>query len=83
MNTALGKSTRIATARQVLKDLLAHVSDETNVGLRVYGDRYGSKEKQTCTDSHLAAPVQKLDRAALTTLIDGAQPRGETPLVYR
>ena len=82
MNLALGKSTRIGTARQVLKDLLAHVPDDTNVGLRVYGDRYGSKEKQTCTDSHLAAPVQKLDRAALTKLIDAAKPRGETPLVY-
>lgn len=82
MNLALGKSTRIATARQVLKDLLTHVSDDTNVGLRVYGDRYGSKDPHTCTDSHLAAPVQKLDRAALTKLIDAAKPRGETPLVY-
>jgi hypothetical protein len=82
MNLALGKSTRIATARQVLKELLAHVSDDTNVGLRVYGDRYGSKDKQTCTDSHLAAPVRKLDRRSLTTLIDAARPRGETPLVY-
>ncbi len=82
MNLTLGKSTRIATARQVLKDLLAHVSDDINVGLRVYGDRYGSKDTRTCTDSHLAAPVQPVDRAALTTLIDGARPRGETPLVY-
>jgi hypothetical protein len=82
MNFALGKSTRIGTARQVLKDLLAHVSDETNVGLRVYGDRYPSADKRTCTDSHLAAPVQKLDRAGLTKLIDSTKPRGETPLVY-
>jgi hypothetical protein len=82
MNLALGKSTRIATARQVLTDLLAHVADDTNVGLRVYGDRYASTDKRTCTDSHLAAPVQKLDRAALAKLIDSAKPRGETPLVY-
>lgn len=82
MNLALGKSTRIATARTVLKDLIAHVPDDSNVGLRVYGDRYGSKDPHTCTDSHLAAPVQTLDRAALTKLIDGAKPRGETPLVY-
>jgi hypothetical protein len=82
MNLALGKSTRIATARQVLKDLIAHVPDDTNVGLRVYGDRYGSTDPHTCTDSHLAAPVQALDRAALTKLIDASKPRGETPLVY-
>jgi hypothetical protein len=82
MNLALGRSSRIATARRVLKDLLTHVSDDTNVGLRVYGDRYGSKDPHTCTDSHLAAPVRPLDRTALTKLIDAARPRGETPLVY-
>ena len=82
MNEALGKSTRIGTARQVLHDVLARIPDDFNVGLRVYGDRYGSKQKETCTDSHLVQPVQKLDRPALLKLIDGAKPRGETPLVY-
>jgi von Willebrand factor type A domain len=82
MSEALGKSTRIATARQVLRGVLAKVPDDFNVGLRVYGDRYSSKDKQTCTDSHLVQPVQKLDRAALLKTIDAARPRGETPLVY-
>jgi hypothetical protein len=82
MNAALGKSTRIATARQVLHSVLAKVPDDFNVGLRVYGDRYGSKEKETCTDSHLVQPGGKIDRPALLKLIDGAKPRGETPLVY-
>ncbi|HEX4568458.1 MAG TPA: VWA domain-containing protein, partial [Vicinamibacterales bacterium] len=82
MNLALGKSTRIATARQVLKGVLAKLPDDFNVGLRVYGDRYGSKQKETCTDSHIVQPVQKLDRAAVQRAIDAARPRGETPLVY-
>jgi hypothetical protein len=82
MNAVLGKSTRIATARQVLHTVLSKVPDDFNVGLRVYGDRFGSKQKETCTDSHLVQPVQKLDRTALTRLIDAAKPRGETPLVY-
>jgi hypothetical protein len=82
MNEALGKSTRIATARQVLHNVVSKVPDDFNVGLRVYGDRYGSKQKETCTDSHLVQPVQKLDRPALLKQIDAAKPRGETPLVY-
>ena len=82
MNEALGKSTRIATARQVLHRVLANVPDDFNVGLRVYGDRYGSKAKETCTDSHLVQAVQKIDRPSLFKIIDGAKPRGETPLVY-
>jgi hypothetical protein len=82
MNLTLGGSTRIATARRVLHDMLVKVPDDFNVGLRVYGDRYGSKQKETCTDSHLAQPVQTLDRAALFRIIETAKPRGETPLVY-
>ncbi len=82
MNEALGKSTRIATARQVLHNVVSKVPDDFNVGLRVYGDRYGSKQKETCTDSHLVQPVQKLDRPTLLKQIDAAKPRGETPLVY-
>jgi len=82
MNDVLGKSTRIATARHVLHDVLTRVPDDFNVGLRVYGDRYGSKQKETCTDSHLVQPMQKIDRSALLKLIDAAKPRGETPLVY-
>jgi hypothetical protein len=82
MNEPLGRSTRIATAQQVLHNVLAKVPDDFNVGLRVYGDRYGSKEQETCTDSHLAQPVQKIDRTSLFKIIDTARPRGETPLVY-
>ncbi|MGH9409169.1 MAG: hypothetical protein ACRD1V_06920 [Vicinamibacterales bacterium] len=82
MNEPLGTNTRIGTARRVLHDVLAKVPDDFNVGLRVYGDRYGSKEKGTCTDSHLVHPVQKIDRASLFRTIDAARPRGETPLVY-
>ena len=82
MNLPLGRSTRIGTARQVLHSMLAKVPDDFNVGLRVYGDRYGSRQKETCTDSHLVQPVQKIDRASLFKIIDTAKPRGETPLVY-
>jgi hypothetical protein len=50
--------------------------------LRVYGHRYGSKQKETCTDSELVWPIQKLDRQRLLSIVDAKQPRGETPLVY-
>lgn len=82
MKLPLGKSTRIATARQVLRDVVAKLPDDFNVGLRVYGHRYGSRQKETCTDSELIVPIQKLDRNRLLSVIDSTQPRGETPLVY-
>jgi hypothetical protein len=82
MKLPLGKSTRIATARRVLRDVVAKIPDDFNVGLRLYGHRYGSRQKETCTDSELVVPIQKLDRTRLLSVIDSTQPRGETPLVY-
>ena len=82
MNLPLGKSTRIGVARQVLGDVITRVPDDFNVGLRLYGHRYGSRETQTCTDSQLVVPIGKLDRARITQTVAGSRARGETPLVY-
>jgi hypothetical protein len=82
MNLPLGKSTRIGTARQVLRDVLQRIPDDFKVGLRLYGHRYGSRQKETCTDSELRIPLQPLNRADILRTIDTTRPRGETPLVY-
>jgi Mg-chelatase subunit ChlD len=82
MNLPLGKSTRIATARQVLRDVLARIPDDFNEGLRLYGHRYGSRQKETCTDSELVVPVRRLDRELISKAVERLRPRGETPLVY-
>ncbi|PYL86159.1 MAG: hypothetical protein DMF17_06570 [Verrucomicrobia bacterium] len=82
MKYRLGNSTRIETARKVLAEVLAKIPDDFNVGLRFYGNRYGSRQKETCTDTELVAPIAKLDRAKLLNLVNTAKPRGETPLVY-
>lgn len=82
MNLPLAKSTRIATARQVLRDVLKRVPDDFNVGLRLYGHRYGSRQKETCTDSELVIPVRPLNRDAILKVVDTTRPKGETPLVY-
>jgi von Willebrand factor type A domain/Squalene-hopene cyclase C-terminal domain len=82
MKLPLGKSTRIATARQVLQDVLAKIPDDFNVGLRVYARRYSSRQKETCTDTELLRPIQKLDRQQLLSAVKQVVPRGETPLVY-
>ncbi len=82
MNLPLGKSTRIGTARQVLHDVLQRIPDDFKVGLRLYGHRYGSRQKETCTDSELRIPIQPLNRADILKTIDATKPRGETPLVY-
>jgi 2,4-dienoyl-CoA reductase-like NADH-dependent reductase (Old Yellow Enzyme family) len=67
MNLPLGKSTRIKTAREVLHDVLARIPDDFQIGLRLYGYRYGSRRKETCTDSQLVIPVQPNTRAGILT----------------
>lgn len=82
MNTKLGDGTRWSTALEVLTQVVAALPDDLNVGLRVYGHRYGSKSAQTCQDTELLVPIGKLDRDRIEKATSQLKPRGETPLVY-
>ena len=82
MNTKLGESTRWKTALQVLKDVVASLPDDLNVGLRVYGHRYSSKSAETCKDSQLLVPIARLDRERILKVASQLRPRGETPLIH-
>ncbi|MBE3072308.1 MAG: VWA domain-containing protein [Acidobacteria bacterium] len=82
MKTALGTKTRWATALEVLRDVLARLPADFNVGLRLYGHREGSRSPKTCTDSELVVPIGPLDREAVLNAANAVKPKGETPLVY-
>ncbi|MGH9411445.1 MAG: vWA domain-containing protein, partial [Vicinamibacterales bacterium] len=51
------------------------------VGLRVYGHRYPASSRQSCSDSQLVVPIEKVDRAKILSTASALYPRGETPLV--
>jgi len=82
MNTKLGDTTRWKTALAMLGDVVAELPDDMNVGLRVYGHRQSSKSAQTCNDTELVVPIEKLDRERLVKAATRLKPRGETPLVH-
>jgi len=81
MNTKLEEGTRWTTALQVLKDVVATLPGDMNVGLRVYGHRYSSKSAETCQDTEVLVPIGKLDRDRIVKATEQLKPRGETPLV--
>ncbi len=81
MNTKLGDSTRWQVALATLKEVVSTLPDDLNVGLRVYGHRYSSKSAETCQDTELLVPIDKLDRDKILTAATNLKPRGETPLV--
>jgi hypothetical protein len=52
-----------------------------NVGLRVYGHRYGLNEAQACTDTELMVPIGPIAKAQLIDTVNKVQLKGKTPLV--
>jgi hypothetical protein len=82
MNAKLGDTTRWKTALAVLGDVVKELPEDLNVGLRVYGHRHSSKSRETCRDTELVVPIDKLDRARLVKAATQLKPRGETPLIY-
>lgn len=81
MQAQLGRSTRIAAAKDALRQLIAALPDQSRVGLRLYGHRVPNTDKQRgCRDTQLVVPVKNLDRTALRKAIGGVRPRGFTPI---
>jgi Ca-activated chloride channel family protein len=73
--------TRIESARQALASLIDRLPESLEVGLRVYGHRVPSAEKErACQDSELLVPVGPLDRDRLKGAVAGVQALGETPI---
>ena len=82
MKLPLGNKTRWTTALDVLKSVVQTLPDDFNVGLRVYSHRYPAASRETCTDTQLLLPIEKLDRSRIAAAVGQLKPRGETPLIY-
>ncbi|MFQ5631460.1 MAG: VWA domain-containing protein, partial [bacterium] len=67
---------KIMIARQVLKDLLGELPEQTNIGLVAYGHR----SKGDCEDIETVTPLGPVDKAALSQQIDALNPKGKTPI---
>ena len=72
---------KITIARKVLTQTIKGLPDSMNVGLRVYGHRYGLNEAQACTDTELMVPIGPIAKAQLIDTVNKIQLKGKTPLV--
>lgn len=68
--------TKIEIAREALREVLASVPQESQLGLIAYGHR----EKGSCSDIELAVPPAPGTAAAITQFADRLNPKGKTPL---
>lgn len=73
---------KITIAKQVLEQIINGLPDEMNVGLRLYGHRYGLNDKRACQDTELVTPIGLIAKQQLTDAVNAISPKGKTPLVY-
>lgn len=74
-------STRIEAAKDALRQVIAKLPAEQEVGLRVYGAEVFSRDQpDACTDSQLVVRAGTDNRAELTAALDDYKPHGETPI---
>ena len=73
---------KISIAKGVLKQIIDRLSEEMNVGLRLYGHRYKIKDERACQDTELIIPIGPLQKDQLIQTIEKIKPKGKTPLVY-
>ena len=67
---------KIVIARRVLKNLVASLSTDSEVGLVAYGHR----KKGDCEDIETLVPLGALDKDVLGQRIDALDPKGKTPI---
>lgn len=68
--------TKIEIAREVVRNLVASLPAETELGLMAYGHR----QKGDCQDIELLIPVGKVDRNTFVKTVEDIMPRGMTPI---
>src|ERR1041385_5963383 len=66
---------KIEVARAVMGDLMTSLDPGVRVGLVAYGHR----SKEDCKDIEVVAPVGT-DRAMISKVVNGLQPKGKTPI---
>jgi len=77
----IGGEAKITIARKVLAQIINGLPDSMNVGMRVYGHRYGLNDKLACTDTQLLVPIGPVAKAQLVDTVNKIQLKGKTPLV--
>ena len=76
-------STKIASAKRALSQVIDGLDPAAQVGLRVYGaEVFSRRDPGACTDSQLAVPVGSGNAADLQAAVDRYRPYGETPIGY-
>ncbi|GAB4338272.1 MAG: hypothetical protein OHK0038_16960 [Flammeovirgaceae bacterium] len=83
MKAEMNGQSRMDIAKNVLSDLIdsLKINPLVEIGLRVYGHQYDSKQKN-CTDSKLEAGFSAGNHEIIKQKLKSIDPKGNTPITY-
>lgn len=82
MGEFLEHKTKVSQVKNTLKQILPKISDNTNVGIRVYGHTCNIFAYNACKSSELLVPLGKNNSAQINHAISKLRPKGMTPITY-
>ena len=66
----------------MMKYILPQISEDTNIGLRVYGHTCNIIAYNACRSSELIVPIGYNNKSSILSAISSLKPKGMTPITY-
>ena len=82
MNEMLFEKTKYEMLLESMKTILTKMSSENSVGVRIYGQRWGFTQYDSCRASNLIVPIGQGNFNSITKSLAKYSPRGMTPITY-
>lgn len=82
MGEYLEHKTKVNLVKSMMAQILPQISDDTNVGIRVYGHTCNILAYNACRSSELLVPIGQGNSRKIYSSISKLRPRGMTPITY-
>ena len=82
MSEYLNHQTKVNQIKELMQKILPQISEDTKVGLRVYGHTCNIVAFNACRSSELIVPLGFNNAEKITSEINHLRPRGMTPITY-
>jgi len=82
MGEYLNHKTKVNLVKDMLKRVLPQISNDTKVGIRVYGHTCNIFAYNACRSSELIVPLKENNSREINSAVSKLRPRGMTPITY-
>ena len=82
MGEYLEHKTKVNLVKAMMQRILPQISDDTKVGIRVYGHTCNILAYNACRSSELLVPLAENNSRKINHAITKLRPRGMTPITY-